>query len=314
MKNNLSPEILAELDIAWKLFEWNGTVRLTAKRGDFDVTGGVLKSKADLYRAAHNLEEGGWDVYIGANPARGTRIKAATREVEVWRYVVLDLDPIDPECAPELALSEGIRSIPEMADINTACVIVFTGRGAQGWIALHPSHLHGADDRALVERGMGHLLHNLKRKWDGRYGYEIDTSTSDLARIVRCPGTINTKTGKRAKVIRLAAGQMDPQPILDSAPPPPEPTKPLDVDCSNLNQVAPHLNDRARKFLRMGIERGERHKSAFAAAMNLRELGIERATIVAWVVRGGDKCRPRLNFGDCVHAVEEAFKREVRSA
>ena len=315
------PPNSAELDAAWKLFEWNGSLRLTAKLGENGVTGGVIKSKQALYRACHNLEHGGWDIYVGANPARGTGIKAATREVEVWRYLVIDLDPIAPECAPELAIEQALIEGSGMVHgLAKAATVAFTGRGAQAWVGVSPHYLRdSSSSRAEVERGMGAFLHRLRLQWGDRLGYRIDTSTSDLARIVRCPGTINTKTGRRARVIRqhipiLEDGsptchQLDVQEIIRLAgPAPPEPVAVVDEKCSNLNIVAPHLNDRARKFLREGLEEGERHKSAYAAAANLRELGVHYSNAVAWVLRGGRKCRPKLRAGDCQHAVNEAWK------
>lgn len=304
------------VDDTWRLFAWDGAVRLTAKHGALGVTGGVIKSKAALSRALHNLEQGGWDIYVGANPSRGTRIKAATREVEVWRYVVIDLDPVDPECAPELAIEQVLEAGQErVADLIGAGNVCFTGRGAQAWIAICPTPLSDVRHRSEVERGMGAFLHWLQRRWGDGLGYRIDTSTSDLARIVRCPGTINTKTGRRAKVIRFDRNYEErgrvqglaAERILQLAgPAPPEPIEV--VNCSNLNIVAPHLNDRARQFLRMGVHEGERHKSAYAAAANLRELGIPLDMAVHWVRRGGRKCYPKLYAVECDHALKEAWK------
>lgn len=300
------------VDDIWRLFEWDGTVRLTAKHAALGVTGGVIKSRAALSRALHNFEVGGWDIYVGANPARGTRIKAATREVEVWRYLIIDLDPVAPECAPELAIEQVLAAAE--SSLLDGCVqsaaVAFTGRGAQAWVALTPRDLRTQDDRNEAERGMGAVLHRLKLLWGDKLGYRIDTSTSDLARIVRCPGTINTKTGKRARLVRLQGDRaIEAERILSLAgPAPPEPEPIIGEKCSNLNHVAPHLNERARQFLRMGVTEGERHKSAYAAAANLRELGIPFDVAIHWIRRGGRKCYPKLYSMECDHAAREAWK------
>ena len=92
--------------------------------------------------------------------------------------------------------------------------------------------------------------------------------------------------------------------FVDGNLPEPEPLE----NVSNLNVVAPHLNERARQFLRMGVHEGERHKSAYAAAANLRELGVAFDTALLWLRRGGSKCYPKLRSTDCEHAVREAWK------
>jgi hypothetical protein len=309
----MQPVPESSLADAWQLFQWQNQVRYFAKQDEPQrkVLGGWLPNLQALERAERNLTEKGFDLYLQANPSRGHFLKAATRDVTVWRRLIIDLDPFEPECSAV----EALQSVLEVADqlipqLAHSSSLIDSGRGAQAWVHLVPCNVN--DQAQLYERALGGFLHCLRAKWQDRLGYRVDTSCSDLARIVRCPGSVNWKTGNRAKMVSLSTSELSNALVLPFAnfAPLHELTRPEKI--SNLVDVLPHLSGLARDFLTTGITWGERHKACYASACNLLDAGMNPDDVPYWLDRGGMRCVPPLDPIDIERAYVQARRRNVR--
>lgn len=299
-----------ELLKAWDLLSEGREVRYFAKRSDGSALGGRLYSPEALVRGARNLDELGYDVYLHLNPSTGRGLKATSRQVTALRHILIDLDPV----SPELAATTAMNAVLDVADnIHSgtlfAANVLDTGRGAQAWVDM--GNFRPIDSVGRIERATSRFLQALRREWDGRYGYRIDAVCYDLGRIARCPGTRNTKTGTMAKLISRAHHPLEPGTFLHAfytEPPRVAVERPKNI--SNLMATAPHLNWLSREFLHNGVEEGDRHHAAYAAARSLIELGMDGGSVRYWVLRGASRCRPRLYESEALHCIRMAAKRE----
>jgi len=305
MLTNQSDENIRRSNIrqAWQILN-DGNVRYFAKRSDGSAVGGRVKSPEALERAARNLESLGYDVYLHLNPSIGNGLKATSRQVTAFHRILIDLDPVDPACDP----SEGILSILAVADAiqpgtYMAAHTLLTGRGAHAWVEFEPH----TPERA--ERATANFLKQLKAAWDNNAGYRIDSVCYDLGRIVRCPGTRNTRSGLMATFLRPAAARLASEAFINkfyTDPPSQAIERPKNI--SNLITVSAHLNGLAREFLHNGVEEGDRHHAAYAAAKSLADVGMGSTSIRYWILRGASRCRPRLSKRDALHCVKTALK------
>lgn len=298
------------LERAWGILSVNNEVRYFAKRADGAALGGRLYSPGALVRAATNLESLGYDIYLHLNPSVGPGLKASSRQVTALRHILIDLDPTEPE----LDASTAIQSVLEVADglhpgTQLAAHVLDTGRGAQAWVSIGPNHTELSLTK--LERATAQYLHLLRRAWDGRFGYRIDSVCYDLGRIARCPGTRNTKTGRMARIIRDAGPlALIAEPFFTkfyTEPAIQANAKPENI--SNLMALSPHLNGLAREFLHNGVEEGDRHHAANVAALELIRLGVPMDSVRYWVKRGAGRCRPRLSYSDALHCVATAMNK-----
>jgi len=293
----------------WEVLSNQREVRYFAKRGDGAALGGRVYNPFALERAARNLELLGYDVYAHLNPSCGNGLKASSRQVTDWQRFLIDLDPISPEIDATVAIWRVLDVAETMIpSIKYSAHVLDSGRGAQAWVEIGSlPHL----DKREVERATGEFLRQLRREWDGRYGFRIDSVTYDLARIARLPGTINTKTGRRARFIGAALYRLPSDIILRMFKPPPLEEIARPKNASNLIAVSAHLNGLTREFLHNGVEEGDRHHAANAAARSLFNVGMEYDSVLHWVRRGARKCRPRLSDGDATHCVITAHRKEA---
>lgn len=298
---------------AWELFAVDGKVSFFGK-GDGRPLGGRASSVDELLRVARNLEVKNYNVYLGANPSRHHGIKAKAKDVYEWRHVIVDLDP-DSVGLPYAGDVVGMlkTKLVWVLGLLVTPHVLFTGRGFQAWLPIPPVPVAwdsgaGTDGR-LIERGMVGFLNRLRDCWDGALGLVVDPSVSDLSRVVRCPGTRNTKTGRTAYFIERGQPAEIADLILGMAGSEPEGPVFLGKDLTNLHQVWVHLSVTAIRFLTEGSPQSRRHHDAFAAAAALRDVGVSKEVAEQWVTRGGSLCRPVLPKDDCLRAVRSAFER-----
>ena len=297
------------LERAWDILSENREVRYFAKRSDGAALGGRLHSPKALIRAARNLESLGYDIYLHLNPSVGPGLKATSRQVTALRHILIDLDPTEPE----LDATTAIQSVLGIADelhpgTSLAAHVLDTGRGAQAWVSVGRNHTDVP--LSMLERATAQYLTGLRRAWDGRFGFRIDSVCYDLGRIARCPGTLNTKTGNRAKLISTSQVALTVEPFFTkfyTSAPKQANVRPANV--SNLMALSPHLNGLAREFLHNGVEEGDRHHAAYVAARNCLELGVGLDSIRYWLLRGAGRCRPRLSKRDTLHCIETALRK-----
>lgn len=280
--------------MTWDLLSWCGRLRYLAKR-DRILLGGELPSSAGLRSLLANLPD--WNLYAQLNPAPGFRgLKAATRHVTHLRYLVIDLDPTLP----------GVDVLPTAWSLALEhdATLLDSGRGAQVWVHLDPVPLNGPDQRARIERGIGTWLRFLPHPPT----VDVDTSCSDLARVVRMPDSINQKTGRPARLLRRGSPIPMFTRLMDLGAAPAE-TGSVAKDTAHLGAVIPHLTETAARFLTEGWVTPGRHAAAYAAAASLRDAAVELEWAEAWVSRGGSQCEPPLPPSDSQRAVHNAYDR-----
>jgi hypothetical protein len=268
----------------WDLLSWEGAAQWFARQGD-RVLGGRLRSLDALIGTIRNAEALGWNLYLNANPTRHVpgRKKLARGDVTHWRYIVVDLDPTAdalepprPEADnPEYPMWVMGQGVPAHGWLLTAHRI-FSGRGYQYWlpVGVEPIMLEG--ERQARERIMQGYLDALAAQTEAwAPGWKVDPACSDLARVVRCPGSVNQRTGRRSAVEHVSKSAVDPAEIQkyqrQEFVREPAAVLPENV---NLLQLLPHLNVRARTFILGGAEPGERHRACYATCKNMHELGV----------------------------------------
>lgn len=283
--------LLDELEKGWEVLSHEGRVSFFATSGQ-RPTGGKLGSLSSLARAVTNLEGHGYDIYLGANPSNHRGIKSRTRDITEWKRVVLDLDPVGPIGNPHDALNDIVGLADSIVSGCRECATgVYTGRGIQAWLQIEPYRFDTAD-RATVERGMSAFLHQLAREWENKHNLIVDTTTSDLARVVRCPGSVNQDTGNHAKILFTGSRKPLALEIITMAIKSPESAVKMETGAKNLREALPHLNDLTTGFLTRGSYFPRRHHDAFAAAKNLQEVGIPLDKAREWIVAAARYCTP----------------------
>jgi len=211
-------------------------------------------------------------------------------------------------------------------------IVIDSGRGCQAWIRLGDVLLR--DDpgiaplgrivdlsgwldevvsRSTVRRTHSHWLKRLDAALGVRYGCRLDTSVSDLPRVMRCPGTINVKTGRMAKFIvathrkfpGLARTLVEGTPVSVFIEP-------------EVGEVAPgqpwqmvfsHLTRSAQDYLLYGQEEPGRHKVMWHTARKFQEVGVtrpeaRRALIWANALKGEEE---ELPTDQVEHALNTAY-------
>ena len=150
------------------------------------------------------------DFYVGAcallrKPGRGARGKESEAAFMPGAWIDVDIDgsPIRGRTetvtghAPSRAVAlDAIRAIGEPT------LIVNSGYGLQPWFLLERGLvLHDAGEQRLARR----IVHGLQRRLEREAGWKVD-ATADLARVMRVPGTVNTKAADPAPVELLPDG------------------------------------------------------------------------------------------------------------
>lgn len=277
----------SDVELGWSLLSWEGEAQWMAKKQDW-TGGGRLTSIDQLRGAIKNADAFGWHFYLNLNPVvRG--IKYASRpHVTHWRYAMLDLDPLDPGAPP-----------PIVAPPWTMAAAIFTGRGYQYWLPI--------EGCPLPPEWAEESMRALHRSTDV-VGWRLDPTCSDLPRRVRCPGSINPRTGERARVLTPPAGTWAPQPT--AAPihiPPPK----ISSGNVNLGGVLAHLrlyNVAAAIFLQEGQEHPGRHTACFTLIKSLQEAGIPPEDALPLATIGARKCRPVLTDKEVLKIIRQVYR------
>jgi hypothetical protein len=269
---------------------------------------------------------------------RGLRHTAA--DVTHWSYFLIDVDPVHEKCSsPDKAMDKTLMWLTHwtgqsFSGVNTP-IIIDSGRGMQAWIRLDDIVLADHDgviklehlsalqakwsgksvfSRSTVRRTMGHWLKKLNEYLALDHGCKVDTSVSDLPRVMRLPGSVNLKTGRTAKLINATeivyTGLAE---TLISLTPPEvfiDPVVPSGlVKGQRWQKVFPHLTRTAQDYLTKGQEEPGRHKVMWHSAKKLEELGVtreeaRRALRRANKLRGEDE---RLPDDQVEHALDTAY-------
>lgn len=217
------------------------------------------------------LNQRGYSIYFGAT-VRAAKKPAEQRvsektgkpytfyprgsEMDAKYVVALWVDIDDPSDAAYWRLA-GMDAMPP--------IIVRTGGGWHGYFPLHEPLRVTAENKARIKR----TLKGLALACGG------DTQVAELARIMRLPGTINTKPGRGGALCEVAYFvpahlhydqlEMNYAPLVPQEPP---------RVTRRLNASAPgDLPNWIHDYLRYGAREGERNRTLFRAACRYREKG-----------------------------------------
>jgi hypothetical protein len=308
-----------QFDRLWALLPHpeGSTVRYMARKraGTSEhVVGDNADTVMELRGAAHAWGADGYNVYVQPNPTR-ERARSRTRSADVthWSWLLIDIDPIpgrDAEPLTALALYlDRLRS--EVGPIHPT--ILDSGRGAQAWLRLEDLEFDNEEARHVARRVSGFWLRHLWETVGEVSGCMLDTSTSDLPRVMRMPGTVNQKTGRPATI--LTEGSVHPglaQTLVERTPASEFRTQATcegPVDGRQWQDVLPLLSLTAANFLRGGAAEPGRHKSAVATVYSMKENGLTPEAALAGLIRGAGLCDPPLEDPEWVErVVRDAYR------
>lgn len=288
--------------------------------------GDYARTEKELDRFADVIRMSGRNGYIAPNPTASTiGDRHNSADVTHWSYMFIDVDPVEDIYDPLKTLDEALLWLGEWVGRDFAKhkpMIIDSGRGAQAWIRLEDVILDDRQmDKAVIaasihwqtgeplakpfalctrksaRRAMGHWLRRLDERIGLMNGCKIDTSTSDLPRLMRCPGTINSKTGREARIIEQGDGpNMGLASLLVSGTPDSVFAEPAwSGEAGRTWQDAlGDLTMRAQTYLTQGHEEPGRHVTMWLAAKSMSEKGVLR-----------DQARLGLRYADQLRGEEQ---------
>lgn len=288
----------SEIERCWDLLPHPaGTVvRVFARNRDTgELDGDFARNAGEMFHFARiNADK---QVYVCPNPCRegtvGTRHNA--KDVTHWSYLLIDMDPIEDVFDPAPALEAALLWLGEWSGRDFGRperrpLIIDSGRGRQAWVRLEDITLMDEkridwhpelQERRVARKVNGYWLAKIAERIGMCHGCKVDTSTSDLPRPMRMPGTFNQKTGRMARIVEpsglvfkgLASLLVNGTPESKLVEPDVVPIAP-----GLPWQMAMHrLTLSAKKYLKEGQEEPGRHKVMWHTARKLHELGVSRA-------------------------------------
>lgn len=322
-------ESLNQLEIRklWDLLPHpEGTfTRWFARRGNERIGGGVDTAEELLFAARSALD---MNFYVAPNPAStraGTRHNAS--QVTHWSWFLVDIDPVEDTAEPELTADVVLGKLWSWWGIDFSQrrpLLIHSGRGVQIWIRLEDIPLNpdvcGTFNPRVARITNGFWLKRLAEEIGTMRGCRIDTTCMDLPRVMRCPGTLNTKTGKSALLIVPSAEMYVglAKQLVKAVPP--DLFKPVPITTmpagTPWQQVFVHLTIRAQKYLTEGKDEPGRHDTMFHTALCLAERGLDRDEVRRALQNGNERwdalhpgAEMTLQPSDIEHALDTAFRR-----
>src|SRR5882672_98529 len=296
-----------------------GFLRWFARRPSGEVLGGHVERPSGLQRIAANMDRLGYNTYIGLNHTnqwRGIRIKGT--DIDRIGAIVLDLDPVDGECAPVAAALAAIDLAEGLLGRRIYPAVIDTGRGVQAWVLLDTEPHSAPLVARAFEHGVRRLLVTVRDQLGDSFGCRLDTTVSDAARVARCPFTTNTKTGRTARVLQwgepVGFADWEHHPIWRAAGDEREHRSLLRRDKESghpvtLDKIWGRLTVTARRFLSHGVHEPGRHAAAFATAASLAESNIDESYAHHVVLSGARRSTPSLSDADARRCVANAYLR-----
>jgi len=337
---------VSEFERLWSLLPHppGSVVRYMARRKDGPgerVVGDFADTWEDLEHAARAWEKDGFDFYVQLNPTpERARPRCRARDITHWCWLLLDIDPKFPHADPFGALDAYLAALSRVTGQTIRPLVLDSGRGAQAWVRMDDTSLElpwliteRYDERGVPVRGprervvagrtvarrvMGFWLRRLLEDVGVVSGCALDTACSDLPRVMRCPDTVNSKTGRRARIIEPGAGAhpnlvnllLAQVPFSEFSPPPPSESGL--IEGRTWPDVLVTMSRTARDFIRGGAEEPGRHKAAVATARSLKEQGLTPAACRQALDRGNERCTPEpLHQEFLDRLIRETYERDL---
>ena len=280
-------------------------------RGQGRVFGYTVDTPKQLAESTTWCDSHGFNSYWQINPTRrrgGT--KCSAEDITHWCLIPFDIDPIDTfSYSPEMALVTYELAFRKLIEVDIdKSTWIDSGRGIQGLYAIKPLELT-AHTRYGASQFMSRLFHTLFRDIGETLGCVLDTSCSDLPRVMRMPYTINQKTGRRTHFVGKPSQDFS----LTKIPDLPEPTEdtPVIENAGGWIDFMPYLTVAARCFIQGGHPEPGRHKAAAAGMLSLKEKGATYSQTISALRVGAALCEPPLPFKEILTMVNRKFAKPL---
>ena len=296
-------------------------VRTFWRKPDGTRGGDYARSEGELNRFIKATV--GRNAYIAPNPTKSTiGDRHSAGDVTHWSYFLVDIDPVEDDFNPQLAQAEVMNLMHHWLGILGTSVptVIDSGRGIQLWYRLDDLHLYekvtGLPGEGLTprdgiswvcERGharkaMGCWLRRLEESIGLLGGCKIDTSTSDLPRLMRLPGTVNLKTGRAASIIHPGTGPIQglAQRMVAETPAGVFVERTYEgCEGRSWQDAYGELTQRAQRYLSQGWTEPGRHVAMWHAAKTLSERGVSK-----------DQAREAILYGNGLQGPDEELSGE----
>lgn len=282
-------------------------------RGQGRVFGYTVDSHVQLAEATQWCDANGFNSYWQINPTRrrgGT--KCETDDITHWCFLPFDIDPVADNAVPLLALYEYedrlVGLMPDDFEVSNR-LLIDSGRGIQALYPCSPLEL-GQAGRYGIGQFMSRLMHTLLKDVGTVHGCVLDTSCSDLPRVMRMPYTTNQKSGRQASFIAKPGAVS-----IHSLPDLPAPdTHQQVLEIAEGNDWIDYmgaLTVTARRFIQEGHTAPGRHKAAAATMLSLQERGANRHTTRDALLIGAALSSPPLRSNEVTEMVDRRFRKQL---
>lgn len=291
---------MSEIDKVWDLLplkpgEYHHVWARGEGKPDFAL---CLRSKRGLERFRKWTTVQKMNAYIGCNPLKhAVNFRAKAHDVSRIATIFLDIDPIPDLCGePVFFAGELLEKLAAEGFCRQEISMIDSGRGIQLWISMDVP-LEGHDKvRALV--------HHLAESMGERFACKLDTSVTDLPRVMRLPGTVNQKTGRPATVVRAATETVSAE-SWEHAPMHEMPKSQVpEISSQRLDVILCSIPAIAVDFILIGVEL-DRHKACYTTMKSLSEAGVPADAALQLTLKGA--ALSSLDPGHVYHTHEQVY-------
>lgn len=280
-------------------------------RRKHEVCGGFIRSEESYQRLLTNLST--WDIYLGLNPAN-TFLGTKVRDIDITEVIglVIDVDPqpglLYPASQAEACEEPILAAVERVLGRIPSSTVMFTGRGLQVWLRVQYDILTPSN-RPIWRSAIKRFTREIAQAFS-HDRFVIDTSCTDLSRLVRAPGSTNQKTGALVTAISTHSyPAIQPNSFLDRffIPESPESAPAVLRPNERWWKIFHTLTNRAQVFLTEGVSEPGRHAAAYATAASLRDSGVSFSVAEGLITRAARLCTPPLPQEEAARAARNAY-------
>ena len=276
-------------------------INIFAKRGPYILNFHAASTEQALTRIKML---GNWDVYACLNPARTTKGKPTIADITAVRWFMVDVDPLADTVLPNYGpVNEWLRNwlANELGIDHYAPTTVFTGRGFQLWVPV--AH---TTETMCAHAGIKGLIQQLATELPAEFGVKVDTTSGEISRVARLPGTINSKTGLMAEIVQHPREQhaecsleaLDKFAVMQYSVPAQQ-----SLEGGTYEQIITALSPWSREFVLHGVASSvtSRHGRGYALLQELKNLGVARNFAHQMLISGCHRCKPPITDTDWMY-------------